>query len=45
MALKPPPRVAGWTWFRPNNYPEKMVLMSDRGVLGLFGYRDALTAA
>src|SRR3954453_7829432 len=38
--LDPPPRVPGWTWFQPYHDGEKLVMMSDTGVLGLFGIRQ-----
>jgi outer membrane protein assembly factor BamB len=38
--LNPEPRLAGWTWFRPSLDAEKVVALSDRGVLGLFGIRQ-----
>ena len=31
----------GWTWFKPYSDPEKLVMLSDAGVLGLFGIRQA----
>jgi outer membrane protein assembly factor BamB len=40
LALTPPPRVAGWTWFPPHCDTEKVALVSDAGVLGLFGVRQ-----
>lgn len=39
-ALKPPVELSGWTAFTPYHDPEKMVLLSDAGVLGLFGIRQ-----
>jgi outer membrane protein assembly factor BamB len=41
LPLDPPPRVAGWSWFRPYHDSEKVVLLSDAGRLGLFGVRQA----
>jgi hypothetical protein len=38
--LDPDARLEGWTWFRPYHDPEKLVLLSDAGVLGLFGIRQ-----
>lgn len=38
--LKPPVELTGWTSFTPYHDPEKMVLLSDAGVLGLFGIRQ-----
>jgi len=40
LALKPAPRVAGWTWFPPYHDGEKVALLSDAGLLGLFGVRQ-----
>jgi hypothetical protein len=39
-ALSPKATLAGWTWFRPYHDPEKLVMLSDAGVLGLFGIRQ-----
>jgi hypothetical protein len=41
LDLDPPPRLVGWTWFRPYFDGEKLVMVSDGGVLGLFGVRQA----
>jgi outer membrane protein assembly factor BamB len=41
LTLDPTPRLAGWTWFRPHHDDEKVVMVSDAGVLGLFGVRQA----
>src|SRR5262249_13631462 len=38
--LGPQASLAGWTWFTPRLDPEKLVLLSDAGVLGLFGVRQ-----
>jgi hypothetical protein len=38
--IEPEPRLEGWTWFRPYHDPEKLVLLSDASVLGLFGIRQ-----
>jgi hypothetical protein len=43
IALKPEPRLDGWTWFRPARDDEKLVALSDRGVLGLFGIKQPNT--
>jgi outer membrane protein assembly factor BamB len=43
LALQPEARLAGWTWFPPTRDPEKLVAVSDRGVLGLFGIQQANT--
>ncbi len=43
LALNPEPRLDGWTWFRPTRDAEKLVALSDRGVLGLFGIKQANT--
>jgi hypothetical protein len=43
LVLKPEPRLAGWTWFPPTRDAEKLVAVSDRGVLGLFGIKQANT--
>src|SRR5262249_17944993 len=36
-APKEETRVSGWTWFSPHDDPEKIVLVTDAGVVGLFG--------
>lgn len=41
LTLDPAPRLPGWTWFRPHHDDEKVVMVSDAGVLGLFGVRQA----
>jgi outer membrane protein assembly factor BamB len=41
LPLSPPPRVRGWTWFPPAHDGEKLVMLSDEGVFGLFGIRQA----
>jgi outer membrane protein assembly factor BamB len=33
-------RLEGWTWFRPYHDPEKLIMVSDEAVLGLFGIRQ-----
>lgn len=39
-ALDPDPRLPGWTWFPPRQDAEKLIVLSDRGTLGLFGIRQ-----
>lgn len=39
-SLQPPVEVQGWTSFTPYHDPEKLVLLSDAGRLGLFGIRQ-----
>ncbi len=39
--LDPKAEVEGWTWFTPYHDPEKVVLLSDASVLGMFGLRQA----
>jgi outer membrane protein assembly factor BamB len=41
VALDSQPHLAGWTWSRPYHDDEKVVLLTDQGVLGLFGVRQA----
>src|SRR5262249_61938411 len=41
QVLNPQARLDGWTWFRPYHDPEKILMVSDRGRLGLFGIRQA----
>ena len=38
--VAPPPSVRGWTWFQPAYDGEKIGLLSDAGVLGLFGVQQ-----
>jgi outer membrane protein assembly factor BamB len=38
--LKPKAGVQGWTWFPPSRDAEKLVMLSDTGVLGLFGIKQ-----
>ncbi|HXG10005.1 MAG TPA: PQQ-binding-like beta-propeller repeat protein [Gemmataceae bacterium] len=40
LAMQPQPRVRGWTWFPPHHDPEKLALITDAGVLSLFGIRQ-----
>jgi outer membrane protein assembly factor BamB len=40
-SLRDRPELAGWTWFPCSHDPEKVVLLTDAGVLGLFGIRQA----
>jgi outer membrane protein assembly factor BamB len=41
VELKPPARLEGWTWFEPYQDGEKLAVLSDAGMLGLFGIRQA----
>jgi outer membrane protein assembly factor BamB len=41
LELKPPARLEGWTWFEPYQDGEKLAVLSDAGMLGLFGIRQA----
>src|SRR5262249_5998175 len=43
LPMNPEPRLNGWTWFQPQRDPEKLVSLSDRGLLGLFGIKQANT--
>jgi outer membrane protein assembly factor BamB len=43
LTLKPEPRVPGWSWFSPKYDGEKLAVLSDAGVLGLFGIHQART--
>jgi len=38
--INPEPGLQGWTWFQPHHDADKLVLLSDRGFLGLFGIRQ-----
>lgn len=40
IALNPPARFSGWTWFAPKQDGEKLAIVSDAGILGLFGIRQ-----
>src|SRR5262249_42764528 len=40
LPVNPPARLAGWTWFRPQYDAEKLAMLSDEGMLGLFGIRQ-----
>ncbi|MGH7168779.1 MAG: hypothetical protein ACRELG_00685, partial [Gemmataceae bacterium] len=40
QSLKPPARLAGWPWFEPYQDGEKLAVLSDAGILGLFGIRQ-----
>ncbi len=40
LTLKPPPRLTGWTWFEPHQDGEKLAVLSDAGILGLFGIKQ-----
>ncbi len=33
-------RLAGWTWFKPKEDGEKLAVLSDAGILGLFGIKQ-----
>jgi len=37
LSLNPPALLPGWTWFEPKTDGEKVAVLSDAGVLGLFG--------
>jgi outer membrane protein assembly factor BamB len=41
VALKKVPPLPGLTWFAPHHDTEKLALLSDAGVLGLYGIRQA----
>src|SRR5205823_559944 len=41
LDLEPRAALEGWTWFQPYHDPEKIVMLSDARVLGLFGIRQA----
>jgi len=43
LALTPPARLPGWTWFPPKYDGEKLAVLTDAGVLGLFGIKQART--
>src|SRR5262249_5299233 len=43
VALPAPPRVRGWSWFPPYHDPEKIIMATDAGVVGLFGVRQRQT--
>ncbi|MHB1423629.1 MAG: PQQ-binding-like beta-propeller repeat protein [Gemmataceae bacterium] len=39
--LKPPARLSsGWSWFEPKEDSEKLTILSDAGILGLFGIKQ-----
>jgi hypothetical protein len=40
LELKPPAQLDGWTWFEPYHDGEKLIVLSDAGILGLFGIRQ-----
>jgi len=40
LVLKTPAQLAGWTWFEPKQDGEKLAVLSDAGMLGLFGIRQ-----
>ena len=37
LPLDAPAEIRGWTWFEPFTDNEKLVMLSDAGILGLFG--------
>jgi hypothetical protein len=41
LPLRPPATLEGWTWFDPYQDPEKLILLSDAGRIGLFGIKQA----
>ncbi len=41
IALKRQPHVQGWSWFPARSDEEKIALLTDLGVMGLFGIRQA----
>ena len=41
--LKPRAEMDGWTWFPPSSDPEKLVMLTDDGMLGVFGIKQAGT--
>ena len=40
LKLETPARLPGWTWFEPKQDGEKLAVLSDAGILGLFGIRQ-----
>lgn len=38
--LRPGAEMEGWTWFHGHHDPEKLALLTDAGVLGLFGLKQ-----
>jgi outer membrane protein assembly factor BamB len=40
LRLNPEPRLPGWPWFGPFQDPEKLVLATDAGEVGVFGIRQ-----
>jgi outer membrane protein assembly factor BamB len=40
LRLNPEPRLPGWPWFGPFQDPEKLVLATDAGEVGVFGVRQ-----
>lgn len=40
LALSSQVRLAGWTWFKPKEDGEKLAVLSDAGILGLFGIKQ-----
>jgi outer membrane protein assembly factor BamB len=41
IRLDPSPRLRGWTWFTPYQDSEKVAAVTDAGVFGLFGVKQA----
>ena len=44
LEMRSDPQVRGWPWFAPYHDPEKLVLVTDAGVVGLFGIRQLRNA-
>jgi hypothetical protein len=40
LTLSSQVRLAGWTWFKPKEDGEKLAVLSDAGILGLFGIKQ-----
>jgi outer membrane protein assembly factor BamB len=40
LDVEPAPRLNGWTWFPPYHDPEKVVMLTDTGILGVFGLKQ-----
>jgi hypothetical protein len=43
LGVQNEPRVRGWPWFQPYHDPEKIVLVTDKGVVGWFGIKQLRT--
>jgi outer membrane protein assembly factor BamB len=43
LGVQKEPRVRGWPWFQPYHDPEKIVLVTDKGVVGWFGIKQLRT--